>query len=100
MEVEQHKSFAVILGYNIAMAKTNLDKEAVEDIVTKRIRPFFELDHGSMEIVEVSGEQGRVIVRFSGVYRGSPCRETLAKYVVEPVLKKEFQSIRAVEWVD
>ena len=75
-------------------------KTLVEDVVANRITPLFAIDRGSLEVVEIVEKPGLVKVRFGGTYRGSPSRETLVKYVVEPVLKQEIDDIQAVELVD
>ncbi|MCP4674985.1 MAG: NifU family protein [Deltaproteobacteria bacterium] len=72
----------------------------VENVVANHITPLFAIDHGSLEVVEVVKKNGLVKVRLGGTYRGSPSRETLIKYVVEPVLKQELDDIHAVELVD
>ncbi len=75
-------------------------KVRVENVVANRITPLFAIDNGNLEVVEVVKKNGLVKVRFGGTYRGSPSRETLIKYVVEPVLKQELDDIHAVELVD
>ncbi len=77
-----------------------LNKKKIETIVTERIVPLLELDRGSLEVVHLDYDDGNLQVRFSGSYRGSPCRETLLKYVVEPVLREEFSDLNTVEWID
>ncbi len=77
-----------------------LNKKKIETIVTKRIVPLLELDRGSLEVVHLDSDSGNLQVRFGGSYRGSPCRETLLKYVVEPVLREEFADLNTVEWID
>ncbi|MCP4600547.1 MAG: hypothetical protein GY847_08450 [Proteobacteria bacterium] len=82
------------------MPKTISKKKRLEAVIAQRITPLFALDQGSCELVRVDGKNGKVQVRLGGSYRGSPCRETLIKYVVEPILKKEVEDIRVVEWID
>jgi Fe-S cluster biogenesis protein NfuA len=77
-----------------------LNKKNIETILTERIVPLLELDHGSLEVVQLDYDDGNLQVRFGGSYRGSPCRETLLKYVVEPVLREEFSDLNTVEWID
>jgi Fe-S cluster biogenesis protein NfuA len=77
-----------------------ISKKKIEHVVTKRIVPLLELDRGSLEIIRFDDSHGNLQIRFGGSYRGSPCRETICRYVVEPVLKEEFSEIKNVEWID
>lgn len=78
----------------------NLVKKKVQEVVSKRISPLTDLDRGTVEVVKVFKNSGKIQVRLAGSYRGSPCRDTLVKYVIEPILRDEFQEISQVELVD
>jgi Fe-S cluster biogenesis protein NfuA len=78
----------------------NLVKKRVQEIVAERISPLLELDRGSVEVVKIFKNAGKIQIRMGGSYRGSPCTDTLIKYVIEPILKDEFQEVLAVELVD
>jgi Fe-S cluster biogenesis protein NfuA len=82
------------------IVKMTISKKEIETIIAKRIVPLLELDHGSMEVVRFDRGQGNLQVRFGGSYRGSPCREIVLKYVVEPVLREEFSELKYIEWID
>ena len=82
------------------MAKERPTKTKIKATLEERIAPLMDLDDGSIETVRYVRKGGRVLVRFRGAYRGSPCRKTLAEYVVKPVLKEIFSGIGVVEYVD
>jgi Fe-S cluster biogenesis protein NfuA len=77
-----------------------MNKKKIETVVTKRIVPLLELDRGSLEVVRFDNSHGNLQIRFGGSYRGSPCREIVLKYIVEPVLREEFSDLNKVEWID
>jgi len=82
------------------MTKKKTLRKQVEETVQQRINPLFELDNGSLEVVRVQKKSGRVQVRLAGSYGGSPCRNVLVKFVIEPILSSEFEEIQSVELVD
>jgi Fe-S cluster biogenesis protein NfuA len=77
-----------------------LNREEIAAVLTERITPLLEVDGASLELVDFDDENRRLHVRFGGAYRGSPCRETVVKHVIEPVLKQAFADLVTVEWLD
>lgn len=77
-----------------------VSKEKVDTVIKHRIEPLVAMDGGRIEVVLVSQENNLVRVRFGGNYCGSPCRSTVFKYLVEPVLREEISHLHHVEWVD
>ncbi len=77
-----------------------LTKEKIEAVLAQSVSPLLEVDGASLEIVEVDEKNKCLQIRFGGRYRGAPCRETVTRFVIEPVLKKEFPGIETVEWLD
>ena len=82
------------------MSNTNPMRKKIQDIVSKRVLPLIEMDSGTVEIVRIYSTKGKVQVRLGGAYFGSPCRDVLVKYVIEPILKEEIDEINDVELVD
>ncbi len=82
------------------MARLRPSKAKINDTLKERLTPLFELDNGNVEVVRFSRKGGRVEVRFTGDYVGSPCRDTLASLVVKPVLAEVYSGIGDIEYVD
>ena len=82
------------------MATTNLDDKRVSEVVSHRIAPLLQVDRGTVEVVKIFKRSGKIQVRLAGAYLGSPCRDTVVKHVIEPILKNEFREISLVELVD
>lgn len=82
------------------MGKEKSLRKQIEQNLLQQINALFELDKGKLEIVRVRKGDGRVVVRLGGSYSGSPYRDFLIKFVVEPLLKAEFDSVKSVEWTD
>ena len=82
------------------MARQRPSKARIKETLKKRVAPLMEVDRGSLETVRYVRKGGRVIVRFLGSYKGSPCRQTLAEQVVKPVLNEIFTGIKSIEFVD
>lgn len=82
------------------MGKAKSLRQQIEETVHKRVTPLFTLDRGKLEIVRVKRKEGRVKIRLGGSYAGSPCRDFLVKFLIEPILTSEFDDIHTVEWID
>ena len=82
------------------MPKERPTKTRILETLERRIAPLMAVDDGSIEMVRYIRKGGRVLVRFCGAYRGSPCRKALADYMVKPVLEETFIGIKVVEYVD
>jgi len=75
-------------------------REKIETAVAERLAPLLKTDGGSIEIARFDEATWEITVRFGGAYRGSPCRDTITKYVVEPILKKAVSEKIHVDWID
>jgi Fe-S cluster biogenesis protein NfuA len=84
----------------IAKVAMKVSREKVNSIIKRHIEPLLSVDGGSVEVVVVNKEHNLVRIRFGGSYYGSPCRSTVFKYLIEPVLKEEISQLHQVEWVD
>ena len=82
------------------MPRQRPSKARIIESLKERVAPLMALDNGSVETIRYIRKGGRVQVRFSGSYKGSPCRKTLAEHVVKPVLNEIFTGIKSVEYVD
>lgn len=85
---------------NKRLRNVTIHRKNIEEAIARRLNPLFALDRGRLEIVAVDEANRTLKIRFRGAYEGSPCRETLLKYVVEPTLLEEIEGLGAVEWVD
>ena len=63
-------------------------------------RALIAIDGGKIEVLEVDENSRVVKLRFFGAYYGSPCRDTILKYVVGPVLRQEIEEIASIELAD
>ena len=82
------------------MVTMNLNKDNIETTIAKRIHPLIAIDGGKIEVVEVDENSRVVKLRLLGAYYGSPCRDTIIKYVVGPALREEIEEIDSIELVD
>lgn len=82
------------------MPLVGMDRERIEAILNNRLKPLLAVDGGDVEIVSIDEDANLLKLHFKGSYAGSPCREIIVKYVVEPILKQEIPDLRRLEWID
>jgi Fe-S cluster biogenesis protein NfuA len=72
-----------------------VDKEVVESIIEKRIRPYLKLHGGDIKLASV--EEEKVKVELKGSCEGCPMAQITLKDLVNRILKSELPSIKEVE---
>lgn len=77
-----------------------MDKDKIDIIVNSRLKPLLAVDGGDIDIISVDSVAKLVKLRFKGSYSGSPCREIVFKYVVEPILRQEIPELHRLEWIE
>ena len=76
-----------------------MDKEKVEAVIEKDIRPMLQADGGDIELVDIE-EDGVVKVRLKGACGGCPMAQMTLQMGVHKRLQKDFPEIKEVVSVD
>jgi len=71
-----------------------LERESVEQILEKRIRPALMADGGDIELIDV--KENKVYVRLTGACHGCPSAAMTLQYGVERLLKEELPDLEAL----
>lgn len=72
-----------------------LNKDAIEKVLTDRVRPRLEADGGGVDLLNVT-EDNTVVVKLTGACGSCPFSLMTLKSGVEAELKKEFPEIKDV----
>jgi Fe-S cluster biogenesis protein NfuA len=80
--------FVVIL--EVAM----LERESVEEVLNRRIRPALVMDGGNIDLVEV--KDNKIYVQLVGACGHCPSAMMTLQFGVERLLKEEFPELEAV----
>jgi Fe-S cluster biogenesis protein NfuA len=65
-----------------------LDREKVEGLFDKRIRPGLMMDGGNIELIDV--KENKIYVKLVGACGGCPSAMMTLHYGVERILREEF----------
>lgn len=71
-----------------------LEREKVESLFDKRIRPGLMMDGGNIELIDV--KENKVYVKLLGACGGCPSAMMTLHYGVERILKEEFPDLEAL----
>jgi Fe-S cluster biogenesis protein NfuA len=71
-----------------------LERDKVESLFDKRIRPGLMMDGGNIELVEV--KDNKVYVKLLGACGGCPSATMTLHYGVERILREEFPELEAL----
>ncbi|MFC1546480.1 NifU family protein [bacterium] len=71
-------------------------KDKVEKALDK-IKTSLAVDGGSITLVSVDEENGKVLVQLQGACRGCPMASMTLKNMVERIIKEEVPEVKSVE---
>ena len=72
-----------------------MDREAVEKVLTERVRPRLEADGGGITLVDIK-EDNTIVVELTGACGGCPFSQMTLKAGVEAELKQAFPELKEV----
>ena len=72
-----------------------MDREQVEQVIEKDIRPALKADRGNVELVDV-GEDGVVSVKLQGACAGCPMSQMTLQMGIERILKQQIPEVKKV----
>ena len=89
--------FAFVFGEGtvVANAEAVAETTSVQEVIDKEIRPLLEHDGGSIELVDLNGNN--VIVRLTGRCSSCPSAGVTLKYTVQDKLREFVSSDLTVE---
>ena len=71
-----------------------LERQKVEDLLDRRIRPGLMMDGGNIELIDV--RENTVYVKLVGACGSCPSAIMTLQYGVERILKEEFPDLEAL----
>ena len=76
-----------------------MKKEDIEKVLKEQVRPILGEHGGSVEVVDVDEERGRVVLKMVSACASCPMAMQTMRNLIEPILRENFPDIQQVETV-